>query len=436
MTIQRTAHEAETSRPPRYQKLKPGPGRSAEAVGAHQRRRIHRATIELVAEGGYEALTVRELARRAGVSQATLYKHFASKQECFLASYELIARCGLRHALAAQRSGSSRRERLRLGVAALVEALAGEPRAARLALVESFSAWPHCLGRMERANGLFETVFGGSAADAPEPGIGSQFSPARAIVAGVACVARQRLLGGRERELAGLGGELSAWALSLSGEEAGEAGALGVSGEALRTPRFGAAQELLDERSLLVEAAASLAAEEGFEQLSVPRIRAVAGLPRRSFDACFEDATDCFLAAFEQRGGRALAYAATHAGAAGGWPASVCRAIAAFCELVARDQGLARLLFVEILASGRAGIRCRARLLAGLARSLHASAPAGGRPSVVAAEASLGAIWDLLYTEIAAGRSQRLPQRAGAFSFIVLAPALDPQAAVAAIRAA
>src|SRR5437016_4906407 len=42
------------------------------------RRRILQATLELVLEGGYEALQVRALSERAGVSSRTIYAHFPS----------------------------------------------------------------------------------------------------------------------------------------------------------------------------------------------------------------------------------------------------------------------------------------------------------------------------------------------------------------------
>ena len=44
-------------------------------------RRILRAALELMADGGYEALTVEGVAARAGVGKATVYRRWAGKPE-------------------------------------------------------------------------------------------------------------------------------------------------------------------------------------------------------------------------------------------------------------------------------------------------------------------------------------------------------------------
>jgi AcrR family transcriptional regulator len=52
------------------------------------RERILRAVTDLVAEKGYPALVVSEIAERASVSLTTLYAHFESKEAAFLATLE------------------------------------------------------------------------------------------------------------------------------------------------------------------------------------------------------------------------------------------------------------------------------------------------------------------------------------------------------------
>jgi AcrR family transcriptional regulator len=49
------------------------------------------ALAELLAEGGYGALTIGELARRASVSRGAFYEHFADKEACLLAAYDHFA---------------------------------------------------------------------------------------------------------------------------------------------------------------------------------------------------------------------------------------------------------------------------------------------------------------------------------------------------------
>src|SRR5579863_4885831 len=56
------------------------------AVRASQRERLLRSVIAAVSESGYLAVTVADIVRRARVSRAAFYAHFADKESCFLAA--------------------------------------------------------------------------------------------------------------------------------------------------------------------------------------------------------------------------------------------------------------------------------------------------------------------------------------------------------------
>jgi AcrR family transcriptional regulator len=69
-----------------------GPHRlTREEVAASQRARLMAALTELLAERGYAAVTIGELARRASVSRGAFYEHFADKEACLLAAYDHFA---------------------------------------------------------------------------------------------------------------------------------------------------------------------------------------------------------------------------------------------------------------------------------------------------------------------------------------------------------
>lgn len=55
---------------------------------AENRRNLIRAAVDLVIEKGGTAVTMREVARRAGVGDATIYNYFPSKEAVFFAYYE------------------------------------------------------------------------------------------------------------------------------------------------------------------------------------------------------------------------------------------------------------------------------------------------------------------------------------------------------------
>jgi AcrR family transcriptional regulator len=56
-----------------------------------QRARIVAAAAETLVERGWSAITVEEIAGRAGVSRKTFYEHFEEREGCFIAALEARA---------------------------------------------------------------------------------------------------------------------------------------------------------------------------------------------------------------------------------------------------------------------------------------------------------------------------------------------------------
>lgn len=65
------------------------PGPTPEGKAA--RNRLYRIAIRQIARRGYEAATLREIARQAGVSVGLLYRYFPSKQSVVLALYDELS---------------------------------------------------------------------------------------------------------------------------------------------------------------------------------------------------------------------------------------------------------------------------------------------------------------------------------------------------------
>jgi AcrR family transcriptional regulator len=421
-----------------YAKLHPGPGWPREQAASHQRARIYAAMIELVSERGYGAVTVREVVRLAGVSPGTFYEHFADRDECFLRTYGLIVRRSMKQVGAAQKDCHDWRERLRLALCAWADGIVREPKAARLALVEAFAGGPAALEQMRRAEGHYEAMIEQSFAGAPDP-VPVPPLVVKGIVAGVHRVARAQLLAGRAHELPGLADELLEWMLCFrchaatalahldapSALVAPDAATLAMHDRGVRE----------DDRARILDAVARLAAREGYWQLTVPGIRAAAGVSRKRFDQHFEDVQGCFIAALERLTERALAHAVPAGAGARTWPGGLHRALCALCASIAADPVLARLGFIEVFAPGPDGMLCRERAIAGVAESFRASAPAGQGPSELAAEASIGAVWGVIHHHVALGRAHQLLRIAEVLSYLALAPAIGGQQAVEAIVA-
>src|SRR6187549_2402359 len=65
------------------------PGRTPQ--GAAARERLYAIAMRLIAERGYDATTLRDIAREADVSVGLLYRYFPSKQAVVIALYDELS---------------------------------------------------------------------------------------------------------------------------------------------------------------------------------------------------------------------------------------------------------------------------------------------------------------------------------------------------------
>jgi AcrR family transcriptional regulator len=111
------------------------------------RARILAAMATLTAEKGYAAVTTGDLARAARISKRTFYDHFADKQRCLLAAYELAA--GQVYDASARAADADPaapwRARVDAVIATYLKALAAKPEITRVFHVEIHAAGPEAL---------------------------------------------------------------------------------------------------------------------------------------------------------------------------------------------------------------------------------------------------------------------------------------------------
>src|SRR3954466_12632145 len=65
------------------------PGQTAR--GATARQLLYETAVQLLTQFGYEATTLRDIAKTAGVSVGLLYRYFPSKQAVVLALYDELS---------------------------------------------------------------------------------------------------------------------------------------------------------------------------------------------------------------------------------------------------------------------------------------------------------------------------------------------------------
>ena len=106
----------------------------------HRRGRILRALATCMAEKGYQATTIADIARAGRVSKTVVYAHFRDKEECLLELYSRATDHVLRTVSDTQEEARAAelpwRDRLRAVIGAYLEALAAGPAMAWAAVVE------------------------------------------------------------------------------------------------------------------------------------------------------------------------------------------------------------------------------------------------------------------------------------------------------------
>jgi AcrR family transcriptional regulator len=122
-------------------------------VTESQRNRIYQAMIEVVSERGYPETRVVDVIGVAGVSRKTFYELFESKEDCFLAAYDVLLENLLGDASNAfeSKSGEPWAARIAAALEALLGHLSEHPDEARFAIVEVLAAGPKALSRRDAA---------------------------------------------------------------------------------------------------------------------------------------------------------------------------------------------------------------------------------------------------------------------------------------------
>jgi AcrR family transcriptional regulator len=400
--------------------------------------------LDLIAERGYDAVTLRELACSANVSSRSFYRLFSGKQDCFLSMHELVIRRMVERIVAAQDKERSLRRSLGLMFAAFTRELERDPCTARLILVDGYAANSASIEQALRAERIFEAkvveCFEGSVDGIRMPPI-----LVKGIVSGMICTARACLLDNRERELRSLSEGLTDWALSLSSTSANELAELdrwysqdNIATDrvfVLASPKGNKTPPSTSDRELMLAVVAKLVAAHGYEDLDTKSICAAAGTSQKSFGANFDGVADCFVSALERKAHETLSIAAEAGSASNTWADGIFLSIASICARVAGEPTFANLCFDQVFVAGNAGLDCRSRLMGSIAEHVRSTAPPGKRPDKIAMEASVGAIWGILHQRVTGGHACKVQQIAPSLAYIALAPTLGADATISTIRA-
>lgn len=403
-----------------------------EQVAAHQKARLQGAMVEAVARHGFAGTTLRELVTLAGVSKTTFYEHFESKQDCFLSTFEEIARQTRERVGEAYREPADFREKLEAGLSTFMAMAAEQPAAASLATVESLTLGVAGVEHWWSASEDFELMVQQSFDHAPGQ---REVSPltVRAIVGGIRGVTYRRLRAGAQAELPGLVGQLVDWAVLFQQPDSEIVRrARGAAERPPRTPNGSGeddeqrapwseppdsrlSRRTLSQRERIIRGAARVVVEKGYEALSIPAISGAAGVSNQTFYEYFPGKREAFIAAFEALAEEALAAGARAFAAEDDRPEAVGAGLRGLFEHIAANEVFAQIAFFEIPTAGPAALDKADGVLNAITAFLMPGVEPGELPAELP-EPILAAIstgtWAVLQHEIVHGRLAAVPELA------------------------
>jgi len=109
---------------------------SPAAELTHQR--LIRAALELFSSRGYHDTTTAQIAKKAGVAEGTIYRHFPSKQQLLNELYRAALRWAAK--TAEDSSGATPQARLALVAQGLIEGAVRDPAVVKIGLLERHDA--------------------------------------------------------------------------------------------------------------------------------------------------------------------------------------------------------------------------------------------------------------------------------------------------------
>ncbi len=432
----------EQAGPPRplYKRLPRGPHRlDKRAVARHQRVRIHGAMVRAVAADGYDAVSVRQVIALAGVSRRSFYEQFASKHDCFLATFEEIAGQHLaaaRRACALTPGGPYRRLEAALGTCA--GELARDPEAAALVLLHPLAAGAPGALRLRAASAGWERLLRASLAGTPllpaPAGASSEV-----MLGGIQGILAARLRDPAPPSRRLLARELGWWALApkLPARAADARRVASLLRDDARRASLAAAarphrtrERPRTDRERLLAAALRLGARDRVALLSAAQISDEAGVPLGAFFELFADRDDCLRAAVADAGARLLAIAEGACESGPGSPAALRDTFARMLSHLAAHPLQARAVSVLAACAGPSCAGYAARLDTELGLRLGTCLAPRGEPGGAAV---VGALWHLVRCHLADRRIRQLQSATGNLALFALAPALGPGLAAEAL---
>jgi len=393
--------------------------------------------VEAVAESGYERTSVKQVIGLAGVSRRSFYEQFANKEECFLATFDVIAGREIKRMRKAYiATDSSLEERLRAVFETLTTQARENPKAATLVLVEARTAGAAGTLRLRRATTTCEQMLVRSFLASPEAS--SLPGPViRGITGGLQGVVADATSAADGDLNAELSEEMLRWTLLFQTPAAARMDQLMAAGLSQRMREISLArahprasiQNGGDQRARLLGEVLRLAALHEFRELTAPQIADEARVSIDDFLELFANRDECFLAALDMIGEKVIAIAADPDLVSAQWASAVRRVLGELLSFIGDHPLYARTIGQEAFTAGPEAVQYTLELMQTVATLLTEGAPAPAR-SRLAVQGIAGALLHTIRCQVASGRVELLGALSDHLSYLVLAPFLGPENAL------
>lgn len=117
-------------------------GLPRELVLQSQRERLLAAVVRVTAAKGFQASSVADILKEAGVGRETFYKHFKDKEDCFVTANDALVADLEAAVKEAYEQPGSWPQRVRRGLDATLEWFAASPEIARVMMIEMGTIGP------------------------------------------------------------------------------------------------------------------------------------------------------------------------------------------------------------------------------------------------------------------------------------------------------
>lgn len=193
------------------------------------------------------------------------------------------------------------------------------------------------------------------------------------------------------------------------------------------------------QRGRMLEAMARAVSDNGYTATTVQDVLKRAGVSSKTFYEHFDGKEDCFLQAYDAVVARVMEVVGSEYARGTRWPDRVGRGLSAFLGLVGREEGLARMALVEVLAAGpraREHYQDAVRGFIVFYEPGQAESPHPERLPARLSEAVVGGITATIYHHLVTGQGRQIPKLLPDLLFCSLVPYLGHARAASAAGSA